>query len=118
MQSEDRHDDLTTLFERQDEALQSEAFVERVMTPIYRRARWRAPFLFGAGGIGVGAALSQVGGLWEALKANAPKLPSDVSVSFEAIPAAQVSLESQSIWVVAAAIIILGCAALVVSERA
>ena len=118
MQSEERHHDLTALFEAQDEALQSEAFVERVMTPIYRRARWRAPLLFGAGGLGIGAALSQIGGLWEARKANAPKMPSDVSVTIEAIPAAQLSLESQSIWVAAAAIIILGCAALVVSERA
>ena len=63
MQSEEKYDDLTALFEAQDEALESEAFVDRVMQPIRKRARWRGPLLFGAGGIGVGAALSQIGGL-------------------------------------------------------
>ena len=54
MQTEDRYDDLTALFEAQDDALQSEAFVERVMQPVRKRTRWRTPLLFGAGGIGTG----------------------------------------------------------------
>ena len=118
MQSEDRHDDLTALFHAQDEDLQSDAFVERVMTPIYRRARWRTPLLFGAGGLGIGAALSQISGLWAALKAYSPEMGSDFSVTIDTMPATQFSLESQSIWLAAAAIVILGCVALVVSERA
>ena len=41
MQTEEGYDDLTALFEAQDEALQNEVFVEQVMKPIRRRSRWR-----------------------------------------------------------------------------
>lgn len=118
MTSDERHDDLTALFKAQDDALQSDAFVDRVMTPIYKRARWRTPLLFGAGGLGIGAALSQIGGLLNVLKEHAPEARPDFSFSLEALPAAQVSLEAQSAWMVAAALIVICCAALVVSERA
>ena len=118
MTSDERHDDLTALFEAQDEALQSDAFIDRVMSPIYKRARWRTPLLFGAGGLGIGAALSQIGGLLAALKEHAPEVRPDFSVSLEALPAAQVALETQPAWMVAAALIVICCAAFVISERA
>ena len=118
MTSDEKYDDLTALFEAQDDALQSDAFVDRVMTPIYKRARWRTPLLFGAGGLGIGAALSQIGGLWQALKEHAPETRPDFSLSLEALPTAQVSLEAQPAWMAAAVLIVLCCAALVVSERA
>ena len=119
MPTEERYDDLTALFETQDEALQNEVFVEQVMKPIRRRSRWRAPLLFGAGGIGLGAALSQIGGVWEAIKAQAPaSIEADLSVSLDAIPTAQLAIDPQSIWVIAAVLMIASCALLVVTERA
>lgn len=113
MEHEERYDDLSALFEAQDDALHSEAFVDRVMSPIRKRSRWRTPLLFGAGGIGIGAALSQIGGLWEMVKARSPEL----SVSFNSVPPANIGFESQSIWVVATALIMMACAAIVATER-
>ena len=118
MQSEERHDDLTALFEAQDEALQSDAFVERVMTPIHKRSRWRTPLLFGAGGLGLGAALSQIGGLWELLKDREPIFRPDISVTVTALPSAEVPLELQSVWMAVTVLVVVSCAVLVVSERA
>jgi len=119
MQTEERYDDLTVLFEAQDDALQNEVFVEQVMKPIRRRSRWRAPLLFGAGGIGLGVALSQIGGVWGAIKAQAPaSIEADLSVSLEAIPTAQLAMDTQSIWVIAAVLMMASCALLVMSERA
>jgi len=114
MEHEERYEDLTALFEAQDEALQSDAFVDRVMTPIKKRSRWRTPLLFGAGGIGIGAALSQIGGLWELVKARTPEL----DVTFETVPTTPVSFDMQSIWLAAAVVIVLACAAIVATERA
>ncbi len=114
MEHEETYDDLTRMFEAQDEALQSEAFVDRVMAPVKKRSRWRTPLLFGAGGIGIGAALSQIGGLWDVLKAQAPA----PDVRFETVPTAQVSVDMQSMWVAAAVVIVLACAAIVATERA
>ena len=114
MQTEDRYDDLTALFEAQDDALQSEAFVERVMQPVRKRTRWRTPLLFGAGGIGIGAALSQIGGLFDLLRARSP----DLTITFKGLPEAHMNVEFQSLWVIGATLIILSCAAIVVSERA
>lgn len=114
MEQDKRYDDLTALFEAQDEALQSDAFVARVMTPIKKRSRWRTPLLFGAGGVGIGAALSQIGGIWDLLKARTPAL----EVSFDTVPAAEMSLDMSSVWVLAAIVIVLSCAAIVVTERA
>lgn len=119
MRTDERYDDLTALFEAQDEALQNEVFVKQVMKPIRRRSRWRAPLLFGAGGIGLGAALSQIGGVWDAIKAQAPtSIDADLSLSLDALPSAQVALDTQSIWVIAAALMVLSCAVLVMTERA
>lgn len=114
MEQEERYDDLTALFEAQDDALQSDAFVARVMTPIKKRSRWRTPLLFGAGGVGIGAALSQIGGIWELLKSRTPEL----DVTFDTVPAAEMSFDPQSIWVVAAILIVLASAAIVATERA
>ena len=119
MQTEENYDDLTALFEAQDDALQNDVFVEQVMKPIRRRSRWRAPLLFGAGGLGLGAALSQIGGVWDALKAQAPtSIEADLSLSLEALPSAQVAIDTQSIWVIAAVLMMVSCAALVMTERA
>lgn len=114
MEHEERYEDLTALFEAQDDALQSDAFVERVMTPVKKRSRWRTPLLFGAGGIGIGAALSQIGGVWDLVKSRAPEL----DVTFETAPAAQLNFEMQSIWIAATVVIIVACAAIVATERA
>nr|WP_070958831.1 hypothetical protein [Hyphomonas sp. Mor2] len=115
MEHEEQYEDLTTLFEAQDDALQSEAFVARVMSPIkQKRSRWRTPLLFGAGGIGVGAALSQIGGVLDLLKARAPEL----DVTFDTMPSAQIGLETPSLWVIATVVIIVACAAIVAAERA
>ena len=114
MEHEERYEDLTALFEAQDDALQSDAFVTRVMTPINKRSRWRTPLLFGAGGIGIGAALSQIGGVWDLLKTRTPAL----DVSFETVPTAQMSVDAQSLWVIAAVFIVVACAAIVATERA
>lgn len=119
MQTEERYDDLTALFEAQDDALQNDVFVEQVMKPIRRRSRWRAPLLFGAGGIGLGAALSQIGGVWDAVKAQASaSIEADLSLSLDALPSAQVAIDTQSIWVIAVALMVVSCAVLVISERA
>lgn len=114
MEQEERYEDLTALFEAQDEALQSDAFVSRVMTPIKKRSRWRTPLLFGAGGIGIGAALSQIGAVWDLLKARTPEL----DVTFDAVPATEMTMDMQSLWVVAAIVIMLACAAIVATEKA
>ena len=119
MQTEERYDDLTALFEAQDDALQNDVFVEQVMKPIRRRSRWRAPLLFGAGGIGLGAALSQIGGVWDAVKARAASsFEADLSLSLDALPSAQVAIDTQSIWVIAVVLMVVSCAVLVISERA
>ncbi|NQY98178.1 MAG: hypothetical protein HRT82_13570 [Henriciella sp.] len=114
MENEERYDDLTALFEAQDEALQSDAFVQRVMTPIKKRSRWRTPLLFGAGGVGIGAALSQIGGLWDLIKTRTPEL----DVTFETVPAAPMTFDMQSVWLIGAVLVILACAAIVATERA
>lgn len=117
MQTEDRYDDLSALFEAQDEALQNEAFVERVMQPIRKRSRWRAPLLFGAGGLGIGAALSQMGGLFDVVNARAARLSQSVG---EVQVQAQVwdGLNVDPIWLGAIAVIVLSCAAIFATERA
>ena len=114
MEHDEQYEDLTALFEAQDDALQSEAFVQRVMAPIKRRSRWRTPLLFGAGGIGIGAALSQIGGVWELVKARAPEL----DVTFETVPATPVTFDMQSAWLAATVLIVVACAAIVATERA
>ena len=118
MQTEERYDDLTALFEGQDEALQNEVFVQSVMKPIRRRSRWRAPLLFGAGGIGLGAALSQIGGVWDAFKARTPtEFEAELSLSLDALPTAEFALDTQTLWTGAIAFMILSCTVLVLSER-
>jgi len=115
MQTEEKYDDLTALFAAQDETLQSEAFVDRVMQPIQKRARWRGPLLFGAGGLGVGAALSQMGGLLEALNVRAANL----SVSFDQVQTLSFDMMStDTLWLAAMLIVVASCAAIVVTERA
>jgi hypothetical protein len=114
MEHDEQYEDLTALFEAQDDALQSEAFVQRAMAPIKRRSRWRTPLLFGAGGIGIGAALSQIGGVWELVKARAPEL----DVTFESVPTTPVTFDMQSAWLAATVLIVMACAAIVATERA
>lgn len=115
MQSEDKYDDLTARFAAQDEALQSEAFVRRVMQAAPQRSRWRTPLLFGAGGLGVGAALSQLGGLWDVLKANAP----EVTVSVESLPSTGIAWQSvDPVWLAAALMMAVMCAVITIGDRA
>ncbi|MEO1305814.1 MAG: hypothetical protein AAFV37_12615 [Pseudomonadota bacterium] len=115
MQTDEQYDDLTALFAETDEALQNDVFVKQVMQPIRKRVRWRAPLLFGAGGIGVGAAVSQASGLIDVISARTPTVevtlqPVDVTL-YETIMA-------QPMWVAAAAMIVLSCAAIIAAERA
>lgn len=114
MQTEDRYDDLSTLFESQDEVLQSEGFVDHVMDKVQRRSLWRAPLLFGAGGLGIGAAISQISGLAGILQVPAP----DLTLSLQGIQTTQVSMDAQSMMMAAAVIVVLSCAAMVMSEKA
>lgn len=115
MEQDEHHDDLTVLFEAQDTALNSDAFVEQVMTPIQKRARWRGPFLFGAGGLGVGAALSQIGGLFEMLQTRAGTL--SVSLPSVDAPTWQPGL-ADPLWIGAVIIVIVSCVAIIATERA
>lgn len=114
MQTEDNYQDLTDLFAAQDEALQSDAFVETVMSRIETRSRWRMPLLFGATGFGLGAALSQIGGLLDAIAAQSPQ----IDVSIDTLQSAQVSLQTPSTWIIGAIVVIASCAAILVTERA
>jgi hypothetical protein len=115
MQTEETYDDLTALFEAQDETLQSDAFVDRVMQPIHKRARWRGPLLFGAGGLGVGAAVSQIGGLMEALNGRVTAL----NLSFNQFQTPSVDImAADTMWIAATLIVVVSCAAIVVTERA
>lgn len=115
MQDEQSYDDLTTMFERQDEVLRSDGFVDDVMRPIHRRARWRAPLLFGAGGIGVGAAISQASNLlgmvseWMPDKSFALTQATDLSAQ---------TMPLNPLWFAAIGIVALSCFAIVLSERA
>ena len=115
MQTEEQYDDLTALFTQSDEALQNEVFVKQVMQPIRRRTRWRAPLLFGAGGIGVGAAISQASGLFDLMQARTASIevtlqPVDMTL-FQTVMA-------QPLSVAVAAMVILSCAAIIATERA
>ena len=115
MQTEETYDDLTTLFEAQDDALQNEVFVDRVMRPIRKRSRWRAPLLFGAGGLGIGAALSQMGGLIDVVNARASSLTQSVEqVEFGAWNATAMD----ALWIGAIAVVLISCLAVVMTERA
>ena len=119
MQSDEKYDDLTALFEAQDDGLKNEVFVKSVMQPIRRRSRWRTPILFGAGGVGLGAAVSQIGGLWSYLQSQTPaRFEADFSLSLNALPTADMSVDMTSAWIIAAAFMIMTCAVLVMTERA
>lgn len=52
--------DLTRQFRASEAKLGDEGFVTEVMRPIHRRMRLRRAILFGAGGVGAGAAGTQV----------------------------------------------------------
>jgi len=115
MQTEETYDDLTALFEAQDDTLQSDAFVDRVMQPIHKRARWRGPLLFGAGGLGVGAAISQMGGLMEAVNGRVTAL----NLSFSQVQTPSMDIMAiDSLWIAAMLIVVVSCAAIVATERA
>lgn len=119
MQMDEKYDDLTALFEAQDDGLENEVFVKNVMQPIRRRNRWRTPILFGAGGIGFGAVLSQIGDIWSYLKAQTPtRFEADFSASFNTLPTADLALDGPSLWVIAAVGMVMMCAVLVMTERA
>lgn len=114
MQSEEKYDDLSALFEAQDAALESEVFVDRVMQPIRKRARWRGPLLFGAGGLGVGAALSQIGGLFDVLSVRAASL----THSIDDVRPGSLDLSTiDPLWFGAVVIMVMSCVAIVASER-
>ncbi|MDJ0920599.1 MAG: hypothetical protein QNI84_05685 [Henriciella sp.] len=115
MQNDEPYTDLTALFEAQDAAFADDGFTDRVMTPIRRRASWRSPLLFGAGGIGVGAALSQIGGLWRAVVDWLP----ESTVQVGGVPDVSLELGALSpLWFAAAGIMAVCCLAILVSERA
>lgn len=115
MQTEQRYDDLSALFAAQDEALQSDVFVDRVMQPIHKRSRWRTPLLFGAGGLGIGAAVSQMGGLFDAVNARTASL----SQALDQIGASRWETSTtDAIWIGAVLFVLVSCAALIATERA
>jgi hypothetical protein len=114
MQSEEKYDDLTALFEAQDAALESEAFVDRVMQPIRKRSRWRGPLLFGAGGVGVGAALSQIGGLFDIVSVRAASLTHSLD---EVRPGSFDVASLDPLWIGAVVVMLTSCVAIVATER-
>lgn len=114
MQIDESYDDLTELFEANDEALQSDVFVDQVMHPIRRRARWRAPLLFGAGGLGVGATLSQIGGLFDAVTVRAASLAQSLD---QAQAGSLDVIALDPLWIGAGVIVMMSCVAIVASER-
>ncbi len=87
MEPDSSYDDLTALFADEDTALAPpEAFVKSVMKPINKPSPWRQLFLFGAGGVGLGAAGSQLIGSFNSsifnvfdLKLSAPSF--DISMA-------------------------------------
>ncbi|MDG1826906.1 MAG: hypothetical protein P8H62_11640 [Henriciella sp.] len=116
MQTEDNYTDLTALFEAQDASLDADTFVAEVMKPIRNRARWRTPLLFGAGGLGLGAAVSQISVVLSELPV--PSTPNiDVSLS-----AAQESVSSLAnvnpVWALAAGVVIVCLGFITLTERA
>lgn len=113
MQTEDNYQDLTDLFADQDEALQSDAFVDTVMSRVEKRSRWRIPLLFGATGFGLGAALSQIGGLLNVIAARSPQ----IDVSIDTLQSAQFDLQTPATWIIGAVVVIASCAAILVTER-
>ena len=115
MNTDENFDDLRLMFEAQDGALQDEAFVQRATQRLGRRARWRSPLLFGAAGLGVGAALSQAGGLWSALVSRTPTLQSAIQDA----QAGNLSLDlSQPFWIAGFAVVLLSCLTVALGERA
>ena len=114
MQTEETYDDLTALFAEQDDALQNEAFVEQVMQPIRRRSRWRAPLLFCAGGLGVGAAISQIGGLLDAVQVRA----AGVQQTLDQASATSWDVAAiDPLWIGALVLVLVSCVAIVATER-
>lgn len=116
MSNEDNYDDLTTLFETQDAALEPDAFVAEVMKPIRKRSRWRTPFLFGAGGLGLGAAVSQLSVVLAKLPVpNAPNI--DVSIGSAQERVADLS-NVNPMWALAAGVVVICLGFITLSERA
>lgn len=116
MSIEDNYDDLTALFEAQDAALEPDAFVAQVMKPIRKRARWRTPFLFGAGGLGLGAAVSQLSVVLA--KLPVPNTPS-IDVSIGRAQQSVTDLSSVNpMWALAAGVVVVCLGFITLSERA
>ena len=115
MQTEERYDDLSALFEREDDAIGDDAFVERVMQPIRKRKRWRTPLLFGAGGLGLGAALSQAGDLLSQLSVDM----TNFNVRVDQVHSVRLELgATEPIWFAAVAVMLISCVAIFAMERA
>jgi len=116
METEKPHDDLTALFKAEDEALPSTAFVKQVMAPIAKRSLRRQAWLFGAGGLGLGAAISQLVSFASTRQptgngAQIFNLP--LQNQFTSLPAT-----IEPIWLITAAMVALCIALMAVMERA
>ncbi len=116
MTSNDNHDDLTELFTAQDETFASDEFAASVMAPIRRRARYRQAILFGAGGLGLGAAVSQLVSLIGSWQPARIETQSTLALVQDRIAALSSSIEP--IWLITAGMVAVCVAMMAAMERA
>lgn len=114
MTTEDSYDDLTAQFDALDSAIEDAGFSTRVMREVKPRDPWRTPILFGACGLGVGAIVSNLAGVFEFIEARSPQ----ISVSIGEVQSPTWTLSAvDPIWLAASLVVIASCAAVLVSER-
>ena len=116
MTSNENHDDLTELFTAQDETFASDEFAASVMAPIRKRARYRQAILFGAGGLGLGAAVSQVMALIGSWKPAPIETQSSLALVQDRLAALSSSVEP--VWLIMAGMVAVCAAMMAAMERA
>lgn len=115
MRDETNFEDLTTLFQAEDDAFTADDFVSRVMRPIRQRARWRQALLFGAGGVGIGAAVSQILS-WASGLDVSTSVADTTAVTIRQLMANVAGLPD--VWLLAGGVMIVCIAAMAILERA
>ena len=116
MSDEENYEDLTALFESQDTAFDAGPFVQDVMAPIRKISKWRVPFLFGAAGLGLGAAISQVSAVMTQIP-SAPRPPLQMP---DAITANRLTdmFAVNPMWALAAGTVVICLGYVALTERA
>lgn len=115
MDVDNAYDDLTALFAAEDKKLSGDGFVRDVMVPIRRPSAWRQALLFGATGIGLGAAGSQFIGLLGTL----PDVDLDVGAELTSLQMLLNGIEyTNPIWLMSFVMVAVCLVMLTVFERA